>query len=227
MARILSLTDASGISDNDYVLVDSPTLGSRRIKAKYFQGGSGENVVIVTQSEYDALSQEEKENGSAYLIEAVANNIDMGDATVNKQSGMNVVGSIGGVYMEHLGGTLIGASINKSINFTNIESIRYDLNISSFYGTTAGTYATNERFALSISAGLSAVSYDLYPTSPQIINFYEKTGSYKNQHLDVSNLAGNYYFNILGSGVTCNISNLKAYTNDGKIMYLDNEYLSL
>lgn len=39
MARILSLTEASGISENDDILVDSPTLGSRRIKAKYFQGG--------------------------------------------------------------------------------------------------------------------------------------------------------------------------------------------
>lgn len=39
MARILTLGNASGISDNDDILVDSPTLGSRRIKAKYFQGG--------------------------------------------------------------------------------------------------------------------------------------------------------------------------------------------
>ena len=39
MARILTLGEASGISENDDILVDSPTLGSRRIKAKYFQGG--------------------------------------------------------------------------------------------------------------------------------------------------------------------------------------------
>lgn len=39
MARILTLGEASGISENDYVLVDSPTQGSRRYKAKNFIGG--------------------------------------------------------------------------------------------------------------------------------------------------------------------------------------------
>lgn len=47
MARILSLGEASGISENDYVLVDSPTLGSRRYKAKNFIGG---DPVLITKN---------------------------------------------------------------------------------------------------------------------------------------------------------------------------------
>lgn len=225
MGRIIELGEASSISANDYILLSSPTNGERKFLAKNL-AGSGGGVILVTQSEYDALSQDEKENGSAYLIEPViANTIDMSSGTINKQTNMEVVGSLGGVYFNHPGGTNIGASINKSVNLTNIESIMYDVNITSFYSNS--TYATRDTFALFISIGLSACTYETYPTSPQIINIYEKTGNYRKQRLDVSGMTGSRYLNIVAAGVSCTISNLKAYTNDGKIMYLDDKYLSV
>ena len=37
--EIINLTEASGVSDNDYVMVDSPTQGVRKYKASNFIGG--------------------------------------------------------------------------------------------------------------------------------------------------------------------------------------------
>lgn len=37
--EIINLTEASGVSANDYVMVDSPTFGARKILASNFQGG--------------------------------------------------------------------------------------------------------------------------------------------------------------------------------------------
>jgi hypothetical protein len=43
--EIINLTEASGVSDNDYVMVDSPTLGVRKYSASNLQGGgSGEGL---------------------------------------------------------------------------------------------------------------------------------------------------------------------------------------
>lgn len=41
MARIIDRSEASGVSDNDYVLLCSPTLGERKIKANKLGGGGG------------------------------------------------------------------------------------------------------------------------------------------------------------------------------------------
>ena len=47
MSRIINLSDATGVSDNDYVLLSSPTLGERKYKASKLVGG---DPVLVTKT---------------------------------------------------------------------------------------------------------------------------------------------------------------------------------
>lgn len=68
--EIINLTEASGVSDNDYVMVDSPTQGVRKYLVKNFSGGSGSRAIYLTQAEYDILTPEEKADGNIYFVEA-------------------------------------------------------------------------------------------------------------------------------------------------------------
>lgn len=255
MANIFNLPEATGVSDNDYIYISGVTNGDRKIKAEKLVGGDPvlitksitENgtynassddaegyssvtvdivggVETVTQNEYDALSQAEKMNGSAYLIQAVSESIDLSNATIKREGGMTVSGSSGGCNFTYGSGAQIGASLSKSLDLTNIESIIYDVVVSGFYNAT--DYPANDIYGFFVGIGNIAVNYNYYNTQPQKVNLYEKTGTYSNQRIDVSALSGSYYFNVLGNGVTATITNLKACTNDGKIMYLDNKFLS-
>ena len=257
MANIFNLPEATGVSNNDYIYISGLTNGDRRIKAEKLVGGdpvlvtksitengtynaSSDNaegyssvtvnvaggVVTISQSDYDALSQAEKMNGSAYLITSVGDEIDLTNATITKESSMLVTGSQGGCDFTYNSGASIGAALNKRIDMTNIESIRYNISLSGLYG--GGTYANSDLRAFYIGVSLSAISnYVMFSSSPQKVNIYEKIGTYQKQILDVSALSGYYYLNFLGNGATATITDLTAYTNDGKIMYLDNKYLSM
>lgn len=48
--EIINLTEASGVSANDYVMVDSPTQGVRKVLASNFQGGGGSSVYAETSA---------------------------------------------------------------------------------------------------------------------------------------------------------------------------------
>ena len=257
MSNIFNLPEATGVSNNDYIYIASPTLGDRKIKAGKLVGGdpvlitknitqngtynassdSAEGyssvtvdviggVETITQSDYDALSQAEKMNGKAYLIQAVLDSvIDLTNATIKREGDMTVSGSQGGCGFTYGSGAQIGASMSKSLNLSGIESIKYDVVVSGFYNGTY--YPTADRFGFFVGVGNVAINYDFYSTQPQKVNIYEKTATYTNQRLDVSGLTGSHYLNFLANGVTATVTNLKAYTIDGKIMYLDNEYLSI
>ena len=98
MSNIFNLPEATGVSNNDYVHIASPTLGDRKIKVKKLVGdpilttknitqngtysASSDNadgyseidvdikiVESITQNNYDLLSQAEKMNGNIYFIE--------------------------------------------------------------------------------------------------------------------------------------------------------------
>lgn len=64
MSRITELGDATGISRNDYVMVDNPTLGARRYRAKNFIGGDPTLIekTITTNGTYSA----EDDNADGY-----------------------------------------------------------------------------------------------------------------------------------------------------------------
>lgn len=72
MSRIIELGEASGIFGNDYLLLSSPTAGERKILAQNFKGSGGSSAIYLTQTQYDALTTEEKENGSIYFVEIPA-----------------------------------------------------------------------------------------------------------------------------------------------------------
>lgn len=63
--RIIDYTEATEVTDSDYILMDSMTESTRKIKATALEGGG---VVSISQSDYDALSTDEKNNGKAYII---------------------------------------------------------------------------------------------------------------------------------------------------------------
>ena len=187
-----------------------------------YSGGGG--VLTVTQSEYDALSQAEKTNGTAYFIDGVSSSLDMTGATITKQGAMSATLGNGSVTWTMGSGSQIGLCINKAIDVTNIESIIYDMAITAFYG--GGTYINNDNRRTSIYVGTSGITnYTMYPTQPQVLLEYVKVASYPHQRLDVSQLTGTMYFNLNPGGSSGSITNLKLCTNDKKIMYMDDEYL--
>lgn len=187
-----------------------------------YSGGGG--VLTVTQSEYDALSQAEKTNGTAYYIDGVSSSFDMTGATITKQGAMSATLGNGSVTWTMGSGSQIGLCINKAIDVTNIESIIYDMEITAFYG--GGTYINNDNRRTSIYVGTSGITnYTMYPTQPQVLLEYVKVASYPHQRLDVSQLTGTMYFNLNPGGSSGSITNLKLCTNDKKIMYMDEKYL--
>jgi hypothetical protein len=185
-------------------------------------------IVTVTQNEYDALSQAEKTNGTVYMINGVSENISILDVTLRQQSSTATHYTNDGTAAQFSrgSGSSIGLGFFKSIDVTDLESIEFQLSVSSFYGNHS-SYPTNDRFALSVSIGDNAfgTDYNIYPTKPKVIQFFEYTFTNKKFRLDVSELTGIKYLNVLGSGVECTVGNFKAYTNDQKIMYMDNKYL--
>lgn len=187
-----------------------------------YSGGGG--VLTVTQSEYNALSQAEKTNGTAYFIDGVSSSLDMTGATITKQGAMSATLGNGSVIWTMGSGSQIGLCINKAIDVTNIESIIYDMAITAFYG--GGTYINNDNRRTSIYVGTSGITnYTMYPTQPQVLLEYVKVASYPHQRLDVSQLTGTMYFNLNPGGSSGSITNLKLCTNDKKIMYMDEKYL--
>lgn len=69
MSRIIELGEASGVFGNDYVLLSSPTAGERKFLADNFRGSGGTSAIYLTQAQYDALTTEEKANGTIYFVE--------------------------------------------------------------------------------------------------------------------------------------------------------------
>lgn len=78
--RITDYPEETIIADSDYILLDSTTDGSRKIKAIMLGNGT---VIGLSQSDYDALSNDEKMNGTVYLV-ANSKIMYLGD-TYNKQ----------------------------------------------------------------------------------------------------------------------------------------------
>lgn len=64
--RISEQVETSAISDSDYILLDSQTLGYRKFKANKLALSSFKKL---TQAEYDELSTSEKNNGTVYCIQ--------------------------------------------------------------------------------------------------------------------------------------------------------------
>lgn len=56
--EIINLTEASGVSDNDYVMIDSPTLGVRKYSASNLQGGEPtlKTKSITANGTYEAIN---------------------------------------------------------------------------------------------------------------------------------------------------------------------------
>ena len=187
---------------------------------------SGVEIETITQTEYDALTQEEKENGTVYLIEAVSSVLDMSDATINRQnSGIAISLSSGSVSTTRpTSGSQIGCNVSKGIDLTNIDSITFDTYTDTAYGDGD---ADNDLRLLSVSVGTSALtnSYVLYTSHPAQMRSYAKANAvWLNERLDVSNLIGTYYFNINANGWNMSIRNIELNSNDAKLMYLDEEY---
>jgi hypothetical protein len=227
-----SVPSASQGTNGDYYYQYDLTTGDVQITYvklngvwhKIAGGDISGGVVTITQSDYDALSQDEKTNGSAYYIDEVSNALDMTGASITRQSTMSATLGNGSVSWTMGGGSQIGLCINKAIDVTNVESIIYDMAITAFYG--GGAYINNDSRRTSIYVGNTGITnYTMYPTQPQVLLEYVKVASYPNQRLDVSQLTGTMYFNMNLGGSTGSITNLRLCTNDRKIMYMDEKYI--
>lgn len=183
------------------------------------------DIIPITQSEYDILPEAEKMNGKFYQISAVSSIIDMTDATILKQGSMSVTLGNGSVSFSRGAGTQIGCNTHLSIDVTNIEAIEYNLATGTFYG---GGNCNNDTRALYIGVGSSPVTsnYVWYVTLPLLYNAYMLANkTYIKKQIDVSNLTGVVYLNILGNGVNMDMTQITAYSNLTKFMYMGNTYI--
>lgn len=185
----------------------------------------GQGVKVVTQSEYDALSEEEKLNGTIYQISAVSELINMTGATEHKEFSMTITSGNGTVSFSRDTGARIGCNICRSLDVTNIEAIEYNLTTGTFYGDGN---CNNDGRALYIGVGGFSASnnFTWYTTSPLLFNSHMLANKkYLRERIDVSDLTGVVYFNIQGNGVIMDMTQITAYSNLNKLMYMGNEYI--
>lgn len=185
----------------------------------------GQGVEIVTQSEYDAMSEAQKKNGTVYLINAVYELINMIGATEYHETAMTITSGNGTVSFSRDTGSRIGCNICRSLDVTNIEAIEYNLTTGTFYG---GGNCNNDGRALYIGVGGSRASnnFTWYTTSPLLYNSHMLANkTYLKERIDVSDLTGVVYFSIQGNGVIMDMTQITAYSNLNKLMYMGNEYI--
>lgn len=67
--RIIDYPEATSIAVDDYAVVGSATLGTRKLLASLLGGGGGNDLVTISETDYQALTTAEKNNGKVYMVE--------------------------------------------------------------------------------------------------------------------------------------------------------------
>lgn len=148
--EIINLTEASGVSDNDYVMVDSPTQGVRKYKASNFIGGEPTLTTksITANGTYEAVD----DNAQGYS-EVTVNVSDVGGTLPDGYSikvdanDMYILGhasSMSAYFVNNMirivwgGGSDIANSVNGQILLNNtiragVSKLKYKFNATNSY----------------------------------------------------------------------------------------------
>lgn len=175
-------------------------------------GGSVENGVVgIHKSDYEALPEADKNNGSLYMVDTETtyptHEIDMSNITKFEEGSTHITATSDSLTtIASPSGQSIGATYyyNK-INVTNITEIVGHIK-------TTGQY-TPHQDRLSLTIGLCSTAPDAIASNYTDLGYavYDKTAitGEKDFKLDVSNLTGEYYIVVNCPGWTATISDLK------------------
>lgn len=224
--RILDYPEALAIVDGDYILLDNTLSGAKRYPASSLTS----SLITLTQADYNALSESEKNNGKIYRITEESTTLNMSNASTFIENGnvMSITKGNGSVVADRGSGSQIGAVLGIRVDLTNIEAIAYTVHINSFYGNNA--YVTDINWALTTAVSPTSIvnsdyMYRIIKTNPREINLHNRSGTFSNVILDTSELTGYYYFNIAISGVIMQMSSIRLCTALNKLMYMSDRYI--
>lgn len=208
---------------------------------KLGSGGGGGNASAeeITLSEYNALTTEEKNDGTIRFIPksniGYGLDIDFTDSIVYKESGMSgtTVNNNSVQIVWDITNTYCGLTIYPTVkvNVTNYDYISYDFTSTNSYDSLHPGYENPVR---DLGIGLSVTAPSTMTLAPNIDytvwNRYEVTDvgiTFTDERIDVSNLTGEYYLIIACAGWNATVSNIVIGTEGGnpsQIKYMDKTY---
>ena len=187
-------------------------------------GGGGAGAAELTLIEYNALTTEQKNDGTIrFILEPSNISVNTSNATAIKQGdNMSVTPSADSVITAWNNiSTNIGCVYYFPIDVTNYKTVEYTLSTGTAFSTT-----TSNAFY----AGISSVAPDTFNYNPggyEVYNQEVKTNlSNESRSLDVSNLTGTHYFIVRCGGWNSTVAYVQGVpdNNPTQIKYMSKTY---
>lgn len=174
-------------------------------------GGSGNSVVGLHKSEYEALPADKKNNGSLYIADTETtyptHAINMADITKFEEGSTTITATSSSLTTIATSGQSIGATFyyTDKIDVTDLTEIVGHIKATGQF--------TPHQDRLSLTIGLCATAPAAIASNYTVLNYavYNKTETTgeKDFKLDVSNLSGEYYIVVNCPGWSATIEDLK------------------
>ena len=205
----------------------------------YSVGGGDASAEEITLSDYNALTTEEKNDGTIRFIPksniGYGLDIDFTDSIAYKESGMSgtTVNNNSVQIVWDITNTYCGLTIYPTVkvDVTNYDYISYDFTSTNSYDSLHPGYENPLR---DLGIGLKATAPSTMTLAPNmdytVWNRYGVTDvgtTFTDERIDVSNLTGEYYLIIACAGWNATVSNIVIGTEGGnpsQIKYMDKTY---
>ena len=216
--RIINLGEASSASDNDYIMLSSPTLGERKIKISNMVSVGG--LINIDMDDYEQLTPQEIANNDYYIPDyynEISSDFPLfGTGTALVEASMTAVEapSAKTVNTTYLGGVYIGCNMQyrNGLDITNVNAITFDLRLEDCY---SGSPQTNPQWYYTVGllpsapSGFISADNSSFLASKKYSNGYT---TYSNQSIDTSLMSGIVYPIIIAHGWNSILSNFKIVT---------------
>lgn len=147
--RIIQYNEETTPALDDYLIMDSPTAGTRKILASNVGGGGNANVVELTYAQYMALTPAERINGTIYCVTDDPNDsnvhIPVNYSTAEQDTGLKWIDSKP-IYQKTIAYTTSVSLANLNIDeIVDIKGVSYLTDGTVFLLNTYGSnqYNTN------------------------------------------------------------------------------------
>lgn len=186
MDRIIEMTEVDQISGNDYVHLQSPTLGDRRIKASNLGGGGGGGNSGITMSEFYFKEFNEYTNNNRIVS--------------LEPSKFNT---------EWYGNPQIGHSLNGTAKLKGFDKLKFSIDyVGEGYQHTNSNHTRNFNIAIVVTDIKvdTYINLDNLETNGHILAIKEYDGNDVygqsiSDEIDLSNISGDYYINYQIPGI--------------------------
>lgn len=193
MERIINMTEASAISESDYIVIDSPTLGTRKYLAANLAGGGGGgdtpwNSIYLTNNQDTAnatISSEGwyKQQGAAAPMLSISNtnNLTMyGKTKYEAHLRIKTLSTLPSSTAYILGGGSLLS--NNSISLNTDHTLTFSAKNISY--TTTATLSADTEYIIDFIVDVtnSTISYSVKLTDDTVVesNSYSRAVSYDN-----------------------------------------------